>query len=103
MTSSVEGTIQFWLKPDHPYDWYSNSVAYDFPPEKQGDIEVTPVKNSDRTLTVSIKGLAADLIELSAPIPHCQPSGLFVAVTWNPARIALHLNGKEAQHFDILP
>jgi hypothetical protein len=103
MSPTPEGRIDFWLKPEHDFDWYSNSLAYTLPPVNEGGIEVKSVKNSDRTIRLSVKGLPADVIELTAPVPYCTSQGLFVSIAWLPTRITLFLNGKEAKHLDISP
>jgi len=98
---TTERSIEFWLKPKSPSNWHSDSLIYSFPPVQERGIEITSVKNSDRTLTVSVKGIATSPIELSASVPHCTSVGLFVVIAWSPTRISLSLNGKKTKQLDI--
>lgn len=109
MSPETEGTIELWLKRTAPYNWYSDSKVYEFPTKKHGNIEVTSVKNSDRTLTVSINGLTPNTITMSAPVPHLHTQqGLSVTITWTQNQVSpitlsvtLFLNGKQVQQVAI--
>ena len=96
-TDPVEEKIEFWLKPAQPFDWYSDSRIYPFPKVTSGNMEIVPVKNSNRTITFTIIGLSNVAFELTAPVPHCSPSGLCVIISLSSGTISLFLNGKLAQ------
>ena len=63
----MEEKIEFWLKPAQPFDWYSDSRIYPFPKVTSGNMEIVPVKNSNRTITFTIIGLSNVQFETNGP------------------------------------
>ena len=99
---TTEGSIEFLLKPiNGAFNWYGDSNDYDFPRVGEKGIEITSHKDSNRILSLSVRGIRPNIVELSAPVPRCPESGLFVVITWTATRINLLFNGKLAQQLDI--
>jgi len=99
MNIQPEGSVSFWLNPEHG-DWPTNSSGYEFPRCASSGIALRAVKHPDRILQIDIEGLAQPLT-FSTQIPVCDERGLFVVVTWTIQKACLYLNTQLVQTKDL--
>ena len=94
--STPEGTIDFWLKHQHP-DWATNGSGYKFGPFSHEDLSVKATKHPDKTLELQVFGPAQRSFTFKHPMPTCPPKGLYVAITWSASEVILYMNGKPVE------
>jgi hypothetical protein len=88
-----EGTVAFQVNHHHA-DWKTNEAVYDFGLFKQGPLSVCITKYPDKTMKISIEGLADDIITIRKPMPQSIHPGVMIAITWNKSEAIFYLNGE---------
>jgi hypothetical protein len=93
MASSDVGSAGGVLGIDKP-DWALDGEAYSFPPIVGDRVSILITKNTDRTVTVVVKGPFGNTFEFREPIPSL--SRVPFEVNWKEGRVTLFLNGAQA-------
>ncbi|MFA5147316.1 MAG: hypothetical protein WC515_08070 [Candidatus Omnitrophota bacterium] len=88
-----EGSIVFQINHPHP-DWCTNKDVYDFGLLKKGPLSIHLIKHSDKSMEISIDGLAGAVITTRKLIPTGTRPGVMVAFTWKTGEIVFYLNGE---------
>lgn len=102
MSIRDEGSIAFTAKPPYPDAFIDNRPGR-FPTVTQGEVKLDLVKNSDRTISITLIGAHNRPFTFTHPIPQCDSRGLLVTVTWDASHITLYLNGQETQTINVAP